>query len=173
MKEEVILIGIGGHGRVVLDAILSNSETNIKIIGFLDDGDTKEVYGLKKLGNICDWKKYRNKKFHIAVGNNNFRKELSEKVGRDKLVTIIHKTAYISQSVQIGVGSYIGAMVVINSESIIGKSCIINTGSIIEHNCEIGDYSHLSYRVLVGSESKISTESMLDMGKILERKSKI
>ena len=36
--EEVVLIGAGGHGKVVLDAILSNPQVNIKVIGFLDDG---------------------------------------------------------------------------------------------------------------------------------------
>ena len=170
---ETILVGMGGHGKVVLDAVLSNLETNIKVIGFLDDNETEEIFGIKNLGKIKDWKNYIDKKFHIAIGNNNFRKELSEKIGRDKLVTIVHKTAYVGNSVQIGDGSYIGAMVVINSESIIGKSCIVNTGSIVEHNCKLGDYSHLSYRVLIGSDSQISSESMIDMGKILERKSEI
>lgn len=70
-------------------------------------------------------------------------------------------------------GSYIGAMVVINPDSKIGKCSIVNTGSIVEHDCEIGDYTHLSYRVLVGSESKISARTMIDMGRVLERKSNI
>lgn len=66
---ETILVGAGGHGKVVLDAILSNLNTNIKIIGFLDDGEIKEIAGIKKLGNIKDYIKYKDKKFHIAIGN--------------------------------------------------------------------------------------------------------
>ena len=170
---EVIVIGAGGHGKVVVDAILSNPESNVKIIGFLDDGDIEEIAGIKKLGNISEWKKYQDKRFHIAIGNNEFREKLAKEIGEEKLITIVHKTAYVSSMSEIGVGSYIGAMVVINSETKIGKACIVNTGSIVEHNCEIGDYAHLSYRVLVGSESKISTKTMLDMGKVLERKSNI
>lgn len=46
--EEVILIGAGGHGKVVLDAILSNPKANIKVIGFLDDGNIEEIAGIKK-----------------------------------------------------------------------------------------------------------------------------
>ena len=170
---EVVLIGMGGHGKVVLDTILSNPQTDIKVIGFLDDGNIEEVVGIRKLGNISDWKKYQDKKFHIAIGNNNFREKLAKELGEDNLITIIHKTAYVSNMSKLGIGSYIGAMVVINPESKIGKSSIINTGTIIEHNCELGDYVHLSYRVLVGSESKISSNTMIDMGRILERKSKI
>lgn len=171
--EEVILIGAGGHGKVVLDAILSNPQVNIKVIGFLDDGDIEEIAGIKKIGNIFEWKKYKDKKFHIAIGNNSFREKLAKEIGKERLLTVVHKTAYISSMSKVKEGSYIGAMVVINPGSKIGRCSIINTGSIVEHDCEIGDYTHLSYRVLVGSESKISARTMIDMGKALERKSNI
>ena len=170
---ETILIGAGGHGKVVLDAVLSNPSANIKIIGFLDDSRIEEIKEIKKLGNIKDYIKYKDKKFHIAIGNNGFREKVSKEIGEDNLVTIIHKTAYASSMSNIGNGSYIGAMAVINPQCKIGKGCIINTGTIVEHDCHIGDYSHLSYRVLVGSESKISSKAMIDMGKILERNSNV
>lgn len=170
---EVILIGAGGHGKVVLDAVLSNPNIDIKIIGFLDDGDIKEIHRIKKLGNIKDFVNFKDKKFHIALGNNKFREKIAKELGEENLISIIHKTAYISSMSKIGNGSYIGAMTVINSECEIGKGCIINTGTIIEHNSYVGDYSHLSYRVLVGSESKISSRTMIDMGKILERNSNV
>lgn len=171
--REVVLIGMGGHGKVVLDTILSNSQTDIKVIGFLDDGNIEEIVGIRKLGNISEWKKYQDKKFHIAIGNNEFRSKLVKELGDERLITIIHKTAYVSSMSELGIGSYIGAMVVINPESKIGKASIVNTGTIVEHNCELGDYVHLSYRVLVGSESKISSNSLIDMGRVLERKSEI
>ncbi|WP_294707357.1 hypothetical protein [uncultured Fusobacterium sp.] len=170
---ETILVGVGGHGKVVLDAVLSNSNINIKIIGFLDDGEIEEIMGIKKLGNIKDYIKYKDKKFHIAIGNNVFREKLSKEISEKNLITIIHKTAYVSSMSNIGNGSYIGAMSVINPRCKIGKGCIVNTGTIVEHDCYIGDYSHLSYRVLVGSESKISSKTMIEMGKILERNSNV
>ena len=170
---ETILIGMGGHGKVVLDAVISNPNSDIKIIGFLDDGDIQEVYGVKKLGNVKDFINYKDKKFHIAIGNNKFREKIAKELGEEKLISIVHKTAYVSSMSKIENGAYIGAMAVINPECKIGKCCIINTGTIIEHNSFIGDYSHLSYRVLVGSESNISSEIMIEMGKILERNSKL
>lgn len=170
---EVILIGAGGHGKVVLDAVLSNSNTDIKIIGFLDDGGIKKIHGIKKLGNIKDFVNFKDKKFHIALGNNKFREKIAKELGEENLISIIHKTAYVSSMSKIGNGTYIGAMAVINPECEIGKGCIINTGTIVEHNSYIGDYSHLSYRALVGSESKISSGTMIDIGRIIERNSEI
>ncbi len=160
---EVILIGTGGHGKVVLDTVLSNPNTDIKIIGFLDDGDISEIHGIKKLGNIKDFVNFKDKKFHIAIGNNKFREKIAKELGEENLISIIHKTAYVSSMSKIGNGTYIGAMSVINPECEIGKGCIINTGTIVEHNSFVGDYSHLSYRVLVGSESKVSSGIMIDM----------
>ena len=170
---EVILIGTGGHGKVVLDAVLSNPNIGIKIIGFLDDGDIKEIHGIKKLGNIKDFVNFKDKKFHIALGNNKFCEKIAKELGEENLISIIHKTAYVSSMSKIENGTYIGAMTVINPECEIGKGCIINTGTIIEHNSYVGDYSHLSYRVLIGSESKVSSGITIDMGRIIERNSEI
>lgn len=170
---EIILIGAGGHGKVVLDAVLSNPNTDIKIIGFLDDGNINEIYGIKKLGNIKDFVNFKDKKFHIALGNNKFREKIAKELGEENLISIIHKTAYVSSMSKIENGTYIGAMTVINPECEIGKGCIINTGTIIEHNSYVGDYSHLSYRVLIGSESKVSSGITIDMGRIIERNSEI
>ena len=170
MDKDLIIIGIGGHGKVVLDSILSNKNFPHKVKGFLDDGDTKEVFGLNKLGNIYEYTKYiSNYKFHIAIGNNSLRKELALKIGTENLVSIFHKTSYISESSQIRKGSYIGAMSVINHGCDIGKNSIINTGTIIEHDTSVGECSHLSYRVLVGSNSHIEPESYIEMGEILPR----
>ena len=61
--EEVVLIGAGGHGKVVLDAILSNPKANIKVIGFLDDGNIEEIAGIKKIGISLSGKNIKIKNF--------------------------------------------------------------------------------------------------------------
>ena len=37
MNQEVIVIGAGGHGKVVADIVRSSGDT---VLGFLDDGRT-------------------------------------------------------------------------------------------------------------------------------------
>lgn len=165
--EKVVIIGAGGHGRVVIDAALSDS--NLEVIGFLDDGDIEDILGVPKIGKISDIENLKGYKFHIAIGNNNFRKELSEKIGVENLISIIHQNAYIGRGIKIGKGCYIGANSVINSKSILGDSVIINTGSIVEHDCVLKDYSHLSYRVLLGSGVTIKEGIYIDMGEIVKR----
>lgn len=165
--EKVVIIGAGGHGRVVIDTALS--DLNLEVIGFLDDGDTEEILGVPKIGKISDIENFKGYKFHIAIGNNKFRKELSEKIGIENLISIIHLSAYIAGDVKMGKGCYIGANSVINARSRLGNSIIVNTGSIVEHDCVLKDYSHLSYRVLLGSGVTIKEGVYIEMGEIVKR----
>lgn len=165
--EEIIIIGAGGHARVVIDAALTNK--NLKILGFLDDGDIDNILGIKKLGNISEIQKFKNFKFHIALGNNEVREKLGEKIGEEKLVTIVHPKAYLSQDIILGNGCYIGANVVINSKTILENLVIVNTGSIIEHDCILRKSSHISYGALIGSSTKIKEKVYVEMGKIIKR----
>lgn len=169
--EKVILIGAGGHARVVLDAALYDE--NMEIIGFLDDGDIEEILGIKKLGNIPEIKRFKNCKFHIAIGNNLLRKELTEKVGFENLITIVHPTAVISRDVQMGKGCYIGANVVINSAAIVEDIVIVNTRSVVEHDCILKEASHLSYGVLLGSAVSVDKGIYIEMGSVVGRGIKI
>ncbi|MGL4954480.1 MAG: acetyltransferase [Cetobacterium sp.] len=169
--EKVILIGAGGHSRVVLDAALYDE--NIEITGFLDDGDIDEILGVKKLGNISEIERFKDCKFHIAIGNNLFRKELAEKVGFENLITIVHPTAVISRDVQIGKGCYIGANVVINSKAIVEDIVIVNTRSVVEHDCILKEASHLSYGVLLGSSVSVEKSIYIEMGSVVGRGIKV
>lgn len=165
--EKVIIIGAGGHGRVVIDAALCNP--NLEVIGFLDDGNVEDILGISKVGKISDIEKFKEFKFHIVIGNNSLRKELTEKIKEENLVTIIHPTTYICRDAEVGKGCFIGANTVINSKSRLGNSIIVNTSSIVEHDCILENYSHLSYGVLLGSGVTIKEQVYIDMGEVVKR----
>lgn len=142
MCKEVIIIGAGGHGKVIADIINKSGD---KVIGFLDDGCTeKKVLDYPVLGKTEDCLKYKDKEFFIAIGNNAVRKKISEKYSILKYYTAIHPSAVIAMDVEIGEGSCVMAGVVINTSSKIGKHCIINSGSVVEHDNRLADFVHLS-----------------------------
>lgn len=173
MKKELIIVGMGEHGKVVLNTYINKKNKEYTVVGYLDDKEESNIFGIKYLGKVEDYNKYIEKSFHLALGNNKLRRDLGEKIGYNKLVNIIHDTAFISEFSKIGNGNYIGAMSVINQGCIIENNCIINTGSIVEHGSIIKNNSHLSYRVLVGSNVLIQEETYLDMGEIIKRNMKI
>lgn len=144
MSKDVIIIGAGGHAKVIADIIYKSGDN---LIGFLDDNlanKGKEIYlGKKVLGTTKDIENYNKNYFIIGIGNNSIRKKINNE-NNLKLYTAIHPSAIIAQDVKIGTGSVIMAGVVINPGTVIGKNCIINTCSSLDHDNLLEDYVHIS-----------------------------
>ena len=144
MPKNVVIIGAGGHAKVIADIILCSGDN---IVGFLDDNKEKQgriIYeDYKVIGKISDAKKYKDNYFIIAIGENFVRSEISEKLNV-KYYTAIHPKSVIADTVKIGEGSAVMAGAVINPDTKIGKHCIINTSCSIDHDNTIQNYVHIS-----------------------------
>ena len=144
MSKDVIIIGAGGHAKVIADIIYKSGDN---LIGFLDDNlanKGKEIYlGKKVIGTTKDIEIYNKNYFIIGIGNNSIRKKINNE-NNLKLYTAIHPSAIIAEDVKIGTGSVIMAGVVINPGTVIGKNCIINTCSSLDHDNLLEDYVHIS-----------------------------
>ncbi len=140
--SDVIIIGAGGHAKVIADIVLKNGDT---LLGFLDDNKEGVVIGeYSVIGKIDDVVNYSEKaEVIIGIGSNSIRKSISEKYDL-KWYTAIHPSAQIGIDVKIGKGTCIMANAVVNSSADVGDHCIINTGAIVEHDCTVSDYVHLS-----------------------------
>lgn len=144
MSKDVIIIGAGGHAKVIADIIYKSGDN---LIGFLDDNlanKGKEIYlGKKVIGTTKDIEIYNKNYFIIGIGNNSIRKKINNE-NNLKLYSAIHPSAIIAEDVKIGTGSVIMAGVVINPGTVIGKNCIINTSSSLDHDNLLEDYVHIS-----------------------------
>ena len=177
MKPKIFIIGAGGHGKVVLDAIqLANS---YEVLGFVDSAvpigtlvlnDIKVVASQDNISSLKNKAEY----FIVAIGNNKLRRELSSLAKTNfKYATIIHPSAIIGSGVKIGQGSVVLSNVVINASSTIGENVIVNAGVIIDHDSKIGNNIHLSIGTKVGSNSIIADEVTTSIGQNIDSFSKI
>lgn len=142
MHKEVIIIGAGGHGKVIADIVEKSGD---KICGFLDDGTiTKEIFGYPVLGKTEETNKFLDKEFFIAIGNNAVRKKIATENPELKFYTAIHPSAIISKGAEIGIGTCVMAGAIINADAKIGKHAIINSGTVIEHDNALADFVHVS-----------------------------
>ncbi|QHW35964.1 acetyltransferase [Staphylococcus ursi] len=144
--KKLILIGNGGHAKVVRD--IADMSNEYEVVGYLDDAIhqyvEKEGVFYDNLGQI---ENYRSDfYFCIAIGNNVVREQIFNKIQIDikRFATLIHPTAVISPSASIGVGSVVMAQAVINADTKIGNHAIINTGAVVEHDNQIADFVHVS-----------------------------
>ncbi|MFJ8352997.1 acetyltransferase [Bacillus paramycoides] len=146
---KILIIGRGGHSKVVKDIILSNE--GYEIVGYLDDLYTGiNIIDNLYFGAIEDAqeiiKNFNDINLVIAIGDNKVRKKFFRRLNQpiDVYATLIHKTAIISPQARVGNGTVIMPNVVVNADTIIGNHTIINTGSIIEHDNIIDDFVHIS-----------------------------
>ena len=137
MCKSVVIIGSGGHGRVVADIVKKSGD---KVVGFLDDFNTGEHI----IGKISDCEKFADYSFVIAIGSNKIRRDIYEKYSELKYYTAIHPRAVISENVTLGAGTVVMANAVINSGAIVGTHTIINTACVVEHDNKIGNFVHIS-----------------------------
>lgn len=161
--EKVVLIGAGGHCKVVIDIIKSCSE--FEIVGITDPLKNNEDYFLDVpiIGDDECLEDIYNSGIRYAfislgsLDNIIYRDKLFYKL-RDigfKLPTLIHKSAIVSPYAKLQEGTCVMPGVIINSGAYIGENCIINSGAIIEHNCIIGRNTHISPGACIAGDTKI------------------
>lgn len=162
MKNRLIIIGAGGHGKVIADLAIKIGYSEIF---FVDDNSLGKCLDFPIIGNCENLIELDNGQtdFVVAIGNNKTRKNIAEKY-RVNYVKLIHPSAQIGLDVKIGVGTVVMAGVVINPASIIGKHCIINTDAIVEHDNIIENYVHISPKVALGGTVSISECTHVGIG---------
>lgn len=175
MKKKIILLGAGGHAKVVIDNLdLSTYE----IVGLIDR-NKKNLYKLVNNVPVIDIDEnlhsYYPCKATVAfvaighIGNYQIRNAAFSKVKNIgfELHNIVHPTAVLSPSVSIGHGNLIMPNTVINADSCLGENNILNTGSIIEHDVIIGNGVHIAPGATVCGGSQIFDNVFLGAGSVV------
>jgi acetyltransferase EpsM len=141
----IIIIGGGGHSKVVVDIINTQRRIKCKILGYYDDDKNSNLYDIKYLGKInkiqnCESDIY----YTIAIGDCNIRKNMYNKYNNLRYISLIHPKSIISRSAIIEEGTVICAGAIVQPEVKIGKCCIINTNSNIDHESIICDFVNIN-----------------------------
>lgn len=171
MRKKVVIIGAGGHAKVIADIIEKSGD---EVVGFLDDNKENGATVIKNYKVIGDLNNRfamavtkKDVEFIIAIGDNKKREEISHSPNL-KFYTAIHPSAQIGLDVEIQEGTVVMANVCINSSARIGKHCIINTGAIIEHDNIIEDFVHISPNATLGGTVKIGESTHVGIGSIVK-----
>jgi sugar O-acyltransferase (sialic acid O-acetyltransferase NeuD family) len=168
---ETLIIGAGGHGKVVLDILLAGGKH--RPIGFVD-ADPKlagtRVGGLPVFGGIHLLNKlksqHRLRSAIIAIGDNRARCGYVKTVEEHglELLNAIHPSAIVSASAILGRNVVIAAQAVICTEAKIADLAIINTAALIDHECEIGPAAHICPGANLAGRVRIGSSAFVGLG---------
>ena len=181
-KNTCVVIGAGGHARVVLD-ILLNSRPEMRLI-LLDAEQSR--WGSKMMGvNIVGGDNLLPELYQRGASNaivalgatrgGSLRKRLfdtSLAIGFSP-VEVIHSTAVCSKWAELGSGVQIFAFAVINAGARVGRNTIINTGAIIEHDCFVEDHVHIATAARLCGGVRIGETAHIGAGAILREGVKV
>ncbi|MBA6263212.1 acetyltransferase [Colwellia sp. Bg11-12] len=165
--KKLIIIGAGGHGRVVADC--AQQLGKYSKIFFLDDcfNEKKENSEWTVIGLVKDFPQYIDEAdFVVAFGNNRLRKDILMQLKKEKasIVSLIHPSAVVSPHTFIGKGVVVFANAVINIGATIADGCIINTAATVDHDCELHQCVHVSPGVNIAGGVHIAQLSWIGIG---------
>lgn len=170
-KTRILILGAGGHGRVVLDIILQARRYDVA--GFLDNNPAVHgrcVDGIPVHGGIDDLERIREELrvggVIIAIGDNGARRGLARRIEQSgaKLVNAVHPSAAVAGNAALGRNVVVAAGVVLCAHCQVGDSVILNTGCIIDHQTMIGEGAHICPGVRVAGRVKVEAGVFVGVG---------
>lgn len=181
--KNIVIIGAGDLGKELVWLIedINKIQPTYVILGFLDDDvmkDRNEFAGYRVLGGNRRLERLLEKtplSAVVAVQDGSARKKIVEEhPDFDNWESVIHPSAVIASSSQIGKGSVVFPNSTVSVDTKIGDFGLLYIHSTICNDCEIGDYvsvmtgATISEHVQAGNECYFSAGSCVAPHKRIE-----
>jgi sugar O-acyltransferase (sialic acid O-acetyltransferase NeuD family) len=169
----LLLLGAGGHARVVAETALTSG--CFRRIAFLDDSCTgpaqlPDQFGWPVIGPfVAALDPQVRQQFSaslVAIGNATVRLQWLPRLAAAgyEIPVVIHPTAWLSPSAQLGLGSVVFAQAAIQAQAVIGSGVILNTGCSVDHDAQLGDGVHICPGARLAGEVQVGDRSWIGIG---------
>ena len=173
MAAELVVVGAGGHGRVVAEIA---AITGWRVLGFVDRDRSLIGLDVGGLGYVIgtheelfsddislpeDWRAV------VGIGDNTARAQLTRSLLERLAEPLIHPSAIISTSATVEQGVVVGARAVINVGAHIERAVIINTGAIVEHDCLVEYGGHISSGAVLCGGAVVRARAWVGAGAVV------
>ncbi len=165
MEDALLVLGAGGHAKVVIDTARAQGWS---VYAAVDDNPNlwgHPIEGVPVLGSLetaAGWQGWA----IIAVGDNHTRYAVSQRYAL-RWATLIHPTAWLSPSAKIGEGTLVAAGVVVQPEAQIGRHAILNTACSIDHDCVVGDWVHIAPGARLAGGVHVDEGALVGIGAVV------
>lgn len=175
-NKPLIIIGGEGHGSIIAACVNDNrkrySDFEWEIVGYCNDYDL-EVDNYPVLGKLADIPELVKKGYYFSwaihlIGRNLKTAELFQTISKhipdDRWATIIHKSAFISDSVKLESGVFIMANAYIAPRTTVGKCTMIKANTNIGHDVVIAPICHIAMGAILVSYVELAYCSNVAVG---------
>ena len=166
--SRLIVIGGGGHGRVVADSARNSgafdaivfvdgapdrarAEPDFPVVGTFED-----LESVMRPGDRCI----------VAIGDNRERSGLLKRVDElgFELAIVVDPSASLSPGCDLGPGTVVLPQAAVNIGAEVGRGCIINTGATVDHDCRLGECVHMAPGSHLGGDVVVGDASWIGIG---------
>ena len=171
MQKPIIILGAGGHAKVLID-VLQLQLANI--IGITDPDPElhgKDVMGIPIIGDDNSILQYGVNDIALVnglgkVNCSNKRMQLYHAFEERGYIfaRVIHPSAVISPGVYLAEGVHVMAGSIIQTLATIGVNSIINTGASLDHECIVGNHVHIAPGATISGGVKIGDNVLIGAG---------
>lgn len=171
--QEIVVIGGGGHARVVLSILAKLPRFNI--LGYTDVDDHGPLLGHPFLGPDSDLAGLAaaHPALNIAigvgqVGHGDRRRDLWTRLAGAipglLFPAIVSPHAVVNQDVALGDATVVMDGVVVNCGARVGRGAILNTHATIEHDVVLEDWVHIAPGATLSGAVTVGHGSMIGAG---------
>ena len=171
MTLPVIVLGAGGHAKVLISALLLNNTTLLGITDVDRHRQGDHLLGVPILGSDGLIEEYDPAVILLVNGLGTVKTSDRRKALFDTLkakgytfATVVHPAAVIAVEVLLGEGAQILAGAVIQPGCQIGRNTIVNTSASVDYDCLIGDHVHLAPGVTLSGEVVVAAGAHIGTG---------
>jgi sugar O-acyltransferase (sialic acid O-acetyltransferase NeuD family) len=168
-KPRLLIVGAGGHGRSVAEAVLMSGD--FELVGFLDDAafvGGVNVWGMPVVGPAKSFGDFILHASHavVAIGNNTLRQKLCGQLQAAgfALASVIHSRAIVSPRAQLGEGVTVMAGAIVGTEAVLGQGVIVNCGAVVDHHAQVHDFGHLGVNACMAGGSVLGSLAWMQAG---------
>lgn len=171
MTLPVIVIGGGGHAKVLIDALRLRS---VKMLGVTDIDPGKigtSLLGVPVIGNDEAILRHPADGVRLVNGIGSIRAATQRStVFQDftsrgyTFAQVLHPSAVIASDALLAEGAQVMAGAVVQPGCRVGKNVIINTLASIDHDCWVGDHVHISPGATVCGDVRIGDGAHIGAG---------
>lgn len=169
MSRPVVIIGFGGHGHVLADALEASGR---EILGVIDRNpsvvDDTELDWLGSDEALCELDP--NEVELVCgighVGNPGPRFRLASLLGMSGfgIAEVVHPGAIVSPGARLGEGAQVMAGAVVQTGARIGSFAIVNTRAVVDHDCEIGICAHVAPGAVLSGDVTVGAGALIGTG---------
>lgn len=171
MNLPVIVLGAGGHAKVLVDALQLAA---VEIVGIVDTDagmHGTSLLGVRVLGGEGVLSQHDPKQVRLvnglgSIGLPEKRRQLFESIRKRGYAfqNVLHPSAVIGSGVILGEGAQIMAGAVVQTGARIGANAILNTGTRVDHDCVVGAHVHLAPGAILCGGVRVGDASHVGAG---------